>query len=170
MAGEALFGSMNEVRAVFDEAALAAERTGVKIKIPHLSGEDPAGDEAHKPCHTAWRDFFLGSDGWTRPCMSTPVKLLHIDEDPDYSAMWNSKANRDVRAAVNNADAMSGSCRYCYQSSFANWNKKTSFYQFGKEFSPEWGSVTPPRQTRQCRKITAGRSFIEGFSRDLCAA
>jgi MoaA/NifB/PqqE/SkfB family radical SAM enzyme len=139
MEGESLWDSMNEVCEVFAEAEAISEKTGVKIKVPHLRGEDPAGEASHKPCHTAWRDFFLGSDGFTRPCMSTPIKFFHIDEYDSFDAMWNSRQYQDFRKVVNDEQGMAATCRTCYQSSFANWNKKSSFDQTGDDFAPEWG-------------------------------
>ncbi|MDR0664895.1 MAG: radical SAM protein [Helicobacteraceae bacterium] len=138
LAKESLWDSMDEVRAVFDEASESADALGIKVKIPHLRGEDPAGELSHKPCFTAWRDFFLGSDGYVRPCMNTPIKLFHIDKYDDFEAMWNSEETRRFRSLVNDEDTMPDSCRYCYQSSFANWNKRSSWFQTGLKFSPEW--------------------------------
>ncbi|MDR0747700.1 MAG: SPASM domain-containing protein, partial [Helicobacteraceae bacterium] len=83
-------------------------------------------------------DFFLGSDGFVRPCMSTPIKLFHIDKYDNFEAMWNSEEIKCFRSLVNNEEKMPDSCRYCYQSSFANWNKRSSWFQTGLNFSPEW--------------------------------
>ncbi len=141
MASESLYNSMNEVKEVFDEAYRIASDTGVKLKIPHLCGEDPAKDAYHKPCYTAWRDFFLGSDGYVRPCMSTPLKFFHIDNYETFDEMWNSAELIDFRKNVNEDSSMNISCKRCYQSSFANWNRKNSFYQAGVDFSPEWEAV-----------------------------
>jgi radical SAM protein with 4Fe4S-binding SPASM domain len=141
---ESLYDSMDEVRAIFEKSCEIASSTGIKIKLPHLRGEDSAGNAYHKPCYTPWRDFFLGSDGYVRPCMSTPVKLFHVDKYKTFDEMWNSQEFIQFRGRVNDESGMPESCRHCYQSSFANWNKKSSFYQVGKEFSPEWGIVPPP--------------------------
>jgi radical SAM protein with 4Fe4S-binding SPASM domain len=138
LAKESLWDDMDEVRAVFDETIEIAEQLGIKVKIPHLRGEDPAGELPHKPCFTAWRDFFLGSDGYVRPCMSTPIKLFHIDKYDSFDAMWNSKETARFRSLVNDEERMPDSCRYCYQSSFANWNQRSSWFQTGLKFSPEW--------------------------------
>ncbi|MFP3041954.1 radical SAM protein [Treponema primitia] len=145
LAGESLFDEMGEVKNVFDEAYRVAKDCGIAVKLPHLRGEDPAGDAPHKPCYTAWRDFFLGSDGYVRPCMSTPIKLFHIDKYTDFDAMWNGEEFVRFREAVNQEKAMPDSCGNCYQSSFANWNKRSSFFQIGKEFSPEWEKRLDPR-------------------------
>ena len=139
MANESLYDSMDEVKNVFDEAYKIACDTGVKLKLPYLQGEDPSGEAYHKPCYTVWRDFFLGSDGYVRPCMSTPLKFFHIDDYISFDDMWNSKEIIDFRKSVNMDSAMDVSCKRCYQSSFANWNRKSSFYQIGLDFSPEWG-------------------------------
>jgi radical SAM protein with 4Fe4S-binding SPASM domain len=138
MSHESLFNSMDEVKAVFEESCNIAADAGIKIKLPHLRGEDPAGSGYHKPCYTPWRDFFLGSDGYVRPCMSTPVKLFHIDKYETFNEMWNSEEFLRFRKTVNNEENMPGSCKQCYQSSFANWNRESSFFQINKNFSPEW--------------------------------
>jgi radical SAM protein with 4Fe4S-binding SPASM domain len=138
LAKESLWDDMDEVRAVFDETIEIADKLGIKVKIPHLRGEDPSMELPHKPCFTAWRDFFLGSDGFVRPCMSTPIKLFHIDKYDNFEAMWNSEEIKRFRSLVNNEEKMPDSCRYCYQSSFANWNKRSSWFQTGLNFSPEW--------------------------------
>jgi MoaA/NifB/PqqE/SkfB family radical SAM enzyme len=139
MAGESLYGAMEEVRTVFAEAHSIGEKTGVKIKIPHIRGEDPTGAAAHKPCFTAWRDLFLGSDGYVRPCMSTPIKLFHIDEYATFDELWNASSFIRFRESVNSASDMPASCEHCYQSSYANWNRRSAFYQTGKLFLPGWG-------------------------------
>jgi radical SAM protein with 4Fe4S-binding SPASM domain len=140
MAGESLYNSISEVKDVFEEASKISEGTGVKIKLPYLPGKDIAGDASHKPCYSAWRDFFLGSDGYVRPCMSTPLKLFPIDKYDTFEEMWNSREMQDFRKVVNDEAAMPDSCKRCYQSSFANWNKKSSWFQAGEDFAPEWGS------------------------------
>jgi radical SAM protein with 4Fe4S-binding SPASM domain len=143
MLHESLYDDMGEVKKVFEQATAIAESTGVSLKLPHLRGDDPARDAPHKPCYAAWRDLFLGSDGYVRPCMSTPIKLFHIDKYAAFDEIWNSPEIVSFRKAVNDAETMPESCKYCYQSSFANWNKRASFYQIGKEFSPEWGDLLP---------------------------
>ncbi|MDR1911872.1 MAG: radical SAM protein [Helicobacteraceae bacterium] len=137
---ESLWDYMEEVKTVFDEATRIAQKRNIKIKIPHLRGEDPAGDLSHKPCFTAWRDLFLGSDGFVRPCMSTPIKLFHIDKYDSFDQMWNGEEFIRFRSIVNDENKTPESCRYCYQSSFANWNKRSSWFQTGLKFSPDWGS------------------------------
>jgi len=135
---EALYNYKDEVRRVFDKAINLSEELGVKIKLPHIQGEDEAGDKFHKDCYVVWRDFFLGSDGYVRPCMSTPVKLFNIDDYDSFEQMWNSEEYMEFRKKVNDDELMDKSCRVCYQSSYANWNNKESFIQIGQDFSPEW--------------------------------
>ncbi len=138
MRQESLYYCMDEVREVFDEAARLAEQLGVLLKLPHLSGEDPAGDKVHKDCFTPWRDFFLGSDGYVRSCMSTPDKLFHISKYATFEEMWNSPEYQDIRARINDPEKMPAPCSRCYQSSNANWNQKFSFIQIGNVFAPDW--------------------------------
>ena len=59
---ETLWGMENEVRCIFDEAVRLGDELGIVLKLPHIAGEDIAGDNMHKDCFVAWRDFFLGSD------------------------------------------------------------------------------------------------------------
>lgn len=142
MAPQALYGRRTRVEEVFQRAVEAGEKCGVALKLPHLEGEDPAGEQAHKSCYTAWRDFFLGSDGYVRPCMSTSEKLFSIHQYADFAEMWNAPEYQCHRAAVNK-DGMTPACRNCYQSSYANWNKQESFLQIGKQFSPDWEQTSP---------------------------
>ncbi|MGC8490165.1 MAG: radical SAM protein [Syntrophobacteraceae bacterium] len=140
LAPEVLCDDREEVEAVFSEAAALAERFGVLLKLPYLRGHDPAGDAPHKPCFVGWRDLFLGSDGFIRPCQSTAQKLFGLHDYPDFPGMWNSPEYQAFRAAVNREGNMPTQCAICYQSSYANWNRRSSFLQneAGSEFAPSW--------------------------------
>ncbi|AFA49232.1 putative tungsten-containing aldehyde ferredoxin oxidoreductase cofactor-modifying protein [Acetobacterium woodii DSM 1030] len=138
MLHESLYNSELDISRIFTQATELADKLDISIKLPHIQGEDIAENNYHKKCFVAWRDFFLGSDGYVRPCMSTPMKLFNINDYDDFDKMWNSKEYVDFRKRVNNNNLMDNSCKNCYQSSFANWNNKESFIQIGKEFSPEW--------------------------------
>ncbi len=135
---ESLWDKTDEVRRVFQEAAALGEQLGVTLKLPHLQGEDVAGDKAHKDCFVGWRDLFLGSDGYVRPCMSTPEKFFRFGDCKDFAEIWNHPAMQAFRKSVNDANAMPPHCRNCYQSSHCNWNKRESFLQVGMDFAPEW--------------------------------
>jgi hypothetical protein len=54
--------------------------------------------------------------------------------------MWNSTEYQDFRKRVNDHEDMLPECKACYQSSHANWNRKSSFIQMGTgvDFAPEW--------------------------------
>ncbi len=138
LAEESLWNCRTEVKEVFHEAAELGEELGVSLKLPHLQGEDPVGDALHKECFVAWRDFFLGSDGMVRPCMSTPAQFFPFDMSRAFDDMWNDIHYQQYRASVNDARNMDSPCRRCYQSSHCNWNKKMSFLQLAEPFSPEW--------------------------------
>jgi MoaA/NifB/PqqE/SkfB family radical SAM enzyme len=127
-----------EIDRVFTESEHLANNLGIKLKLPHLQNEDPTGKASHKLCFTAYRDFFLGSDGFVRPCMSNAVKFFDISKYDSFDKMWNSEIFQNHRKIVNEESLMSHSCKNCYQSSFANWNKRESFIQTGEKFSPEW--------------------------------
>jgi len=138
---ESLWDCRVEVEEVFQEAAELGEALGVTLKLPYLQGEDPAGDALHRDCFVAWRDFFLGSDGMVRPCMSTPVQFFPFDMSRPFEDMWNDARFREYRARVNDAAQMDGPCRRCYQSSHCNWNQKQSFLQLDETFAPDWGET-----------------------------
>jgi len=140
IAPQVLWDQKEEVRTVFEETMDLAQRSGILVKLPYLQGEDPAGEAAHKRCFVGWRDFFLGSDGFVRPCQSTAQKFLSIQDRSDFMEMWNSSEYQTFRKCVNQGNSMPNQCRICYQSSFANWNKRSSFLQneVSCEFAPEW--------------------------------
>ena len=138
MLEESLWGCEDKIREVFAETERLGEELRVSKKQPHVIGEDVAEDHSHKDCFVAWRDFFLGSDGYVRPCMSTPVKFFRYDKDADFMTIWNSPEYQNYRAIVNDEEKMDSPCKICYQSSHCNWNKKSSFIQVGEQFSPDW--------------------------------
>lgn len=135
---ESLWGQEERVHELFEKAIYIGKELGVHLKLPHYVGEDVAGNQFHKDCFVSWRDFFVGSDGYVRPCMSTPIKFFKYDIDKDFHEMWNSKEYQNYRAIVNDAKRMDKPCKRCYQSSHCNWNRKESFLQIGEDFSPEW--------------------------------
>ena len=135
---ETLWGKESFIQEVFSEAVSVGDETGIVLKLPHIPGEDIAGDNDHKECFVAWRDFFLGSDGYVRPCMSTPIKFFKYDMQKTFLDIWNAPEYQEYRKIVNDHDNMDQPCRRCYQSSHCNWNKKESFIQIGEKFSPDW--------------------------------
>ena len=87
---ESLWGQEELVKEVFEEAIRVGNELGILLKLPHYVGEDVAGDKLHKDCFVSWRDFFLGSDGYVRPCMSTPIHFFEYDKNKDFMEMWNA--------------------------------------------------------------------------------
>ena len=138
LAKEVLWGCVDEVRSVFREAVEVADELEIQMKLPYIQGEDIAGDKEHKDCYTPWRDFFLGSDGFVRPCMSTPIQSEKFDMEKPFEAMWNSESYQKYRKYVNDSEKMDEPCKRCYQSSFCNWNKKRTFLQMEQNFAPKW--------------------------------
>ena len=135
---ETLWGQEELVRKVFEEAIKVGEELGIILKLPHFVGEDVAGEKLHKDCFVTWRDFFLGSDGFVRPCMSTPIHFFEYDKNRNFMDMWNSPEFQNYRTIVNNQQKMDKPCTRCYQSSHCNWNRKESWIQVGEQFSPDW--------------------------------
>lgn len=138
MFDESLYGKRELVRETFEEAIRVGDELGIVLKLPHYEGEDVAGDNLHKDCFVCWRDFFLGSDGFVRPCMSTPIQFFPYDKDRHFMEMWNAKEFQNYRAIVNDQLKMDKPCTRCYQSSHCNWNRRESFVQIGEKFSPDW--------------------------------
>ncbi len=134
---ESLYDNKELVEKYFKKAEEIAEKLDVKLKLPYLQGEDVAGDKYHKDCFNAWRDIFISSDLTVRPCQSTSLKFFDLDKNKPFMEIWNSEIFQNFRRTVNSSD-MPLHCKNCYQSSFANWNKKTSFIQVGNQFAPEW--------------------------------
>jgi len=137
LAREALLDCQGEVAQAFDLAALRAQELGVLLKLPYVQGRDPAGDAPHRACFSSYRDFFLGSDGFVRPCMSTPDKFFKFSPDTDFMGLWNSEPYINHRKTVNSRE-MCGNCRKCYQSTHCNWNRRGSYVQTDAQFAPEW--------------------------------
>ncbi len=140
MASEALWNEKANVENIFERAETLGEELGVHLKLPHLQGEDAAGDKSHKDCFVGWRDLFLGSDGYVRPCMSTPDKFFKFDDYTGFDEVWNHEKMRKFRESVNDEVKMPIHCKNCYQSSHCNWNRQESFIQSGMEFAPIWES------------------------------
>ena len=104
-----------------------AKKLNIKLKLPYLQGEDIAGDKYHKDCFVAYRDFFLASDGFVRPCQSTAVKFLRFEDYDNFEDMWNGHEFQEFRKNVNDKNSMCNECKRCFQSSHANWNNELSF-------------------------------------------
>lgn len=138
LADEVLYNCQEDVRKVFNEAERIGNELNIVLKLPHIQGEDPAGDNCHKECFVVWRDFFLGSDGYVRPCMSTPTKFFKFDMSKKFQEMWNDENYIIYRKTINNEKLMDNPCKRCYQSSHCNWNKKGSFLQVDEDFAPSW--------------------------------
>jgi radical SAM protein with 4Fe4S-binding SPASM domain len=146
LADEVLWSSAEDVRKVFAETVKRGESLGIKIKLPYIQGEDIAGEKLHKDCFVGWRDFFIGSDGYIRPCQSIARKLFHSSMYESFKDAWNSAEMTEFRSIVNDGVKMWDECKGCYQSSHANWNKKSSFLQIGQKFAPEWEGGTNDRR------------------------
>ena len=137
LAHEVLWDEKEKTKEIFNRAEALANELNISLKLPYLIGEDPANDKAHKDCYVTWRDFFIGSDDYIRPCMSTNVEFFKYNKDTDFMTMWNDEKFQEYRKNVN-TENMDKNCTHCYQSSFCNWNKKHSFYQIDEAFSPDW--------------------------------
>lgn len=134
---EVLWNERKRVERVFDEAVAVAAKSGIRIKLPHLQDDDPAGERAHRDCSFPYRDLFIGSDGRIRPCVSSDEQM-HSIQDSDLMSSWNQKGLREYRETVNLTGRMNDTCKRCYHSSCANWNQRSSFIQTGAQFAPEW--------------------------------
>lgn len=136
---EVLWDKKKEIKEVFDETIKRGNKLGIKVKLPYIQGEDIAGDKFHKDCFAGWRDFFIGADGYVRPCQSISRKMFHISKYNSFQEAWNSDEFVNFRSVVNDPQRMFEECKRCYQSSYANWNRRASFLQIGEKFAPNWG-------------------------------
>ncbi len=147
--GETLHNRQELVKDAFEKARKLAARYDINLKLPELQGRSMAGDLSHKPCAFPWRDLFIGSDGFVRPCQSSAEKLMDMRGFDNVLDAWNSPQMQDLRGRVNDEKRMSESCRHCYHSSCANWNRRSAFMQLGQTFAPEWAGLKkglPPRK------------------------
>lgn len=138
MLDESLWGLEEEVQTVFNETYTRAKQNKIDLELPYISGEDPAFERYHSNCFVGWRDFFLGSDGFIRPCMSTTEKFIRLNKSKSFFEIWNSEEFMKHRKCVNITTKMSSSCKRCYQSSYCNWNLEKSFIQVDEIFFPKW--------------------------------
>lgn len=136
--GETLYQEYDLLKDVFRRSAAMAAEKNIRIKLPYLMGEDPSGSLSHRECFFPWRDLFIGSNGYIRPCVSAAEELFHLASQSDFVQIWNHPQLSAYRHAVNDPQLMTVECRKCYHSTCANWNKKQSFIQTGECFSPQW--------------------------------
>ena len=137
LVSETLYNKRDKVERIFNETSRLGEELGVKIKLPYLQGDDIGGAMKHKPCYVGWRDFFLGSDGYIRPCQSSSVKFFKYSKEMKFKDIWNCNEYQFFRKNIN-CNKMGEECKRCYQSSHANWNNKSAFIQVNEEFAPTW--------------------------------
>ncbi len=64
--------------------------------------------------------------------------MFHVSKYDSFQESWNSEEMVDFRSVVNDPDEMWEGCRFCYQSSHSNCNRRTAFLQIGQEFAPSW--------------------------------
>ena len=138
LAGESILNKQEMIRKYFNAAGEIASKKNINLKVPEIQGEGDAGNLKHKPCPFPWRDLYIGSDGFVRPCQSSADKLFDIREYSSPVEAWNSQEMQQMRATVNDEELMPRGCANCYHSSCANWNLPTSFVQLGTTFAPEW--------------------------------
>ncbi|MDR1418253.1 MAG: radical SAM protein [Endomicrobium sp.] len=137
LVNQTLYGEEEKVREVFKKTEERAQKHKILLKLPYIAGSDPAENALHRDCFVAYRDFYLGSDGYVRPCMSTSQKFFKFDKYCKFFDMWNAGEFKKHRMIVNTPN-MPNSCKNCYQSSHCNWNNKKSYNQIEEDFAPEW--------------------------------
>jgi radical SAM protein with 4Fe4S-binding SPASM domain len=135
---EVLWGYKDMVKDIFEKSAEIAGKYEIKLKLPFLQGEDIAENKYHKDCYVGWRDFFIGADSYIRPCQSSSTKMLKFDKTLTFDEIWNSKEFQDFRLKVNDPKLMHANCKNCYQSSYANWNRREAFVCAENDFSTIW--------------------------------
>lgn len=141
MEKEVILSCVPEIKKLFQFLKLQCNQKNIELELPFLPGEDPTGEKKHRDCVFPWRDLFIGSDGWVRPCMSTSERLFALDIQQSFIKQWNHEKLCSYRKNVNNEAFMSESCKSCYHSSTCNWNMIHSFLQYDEQFSPNWGNI-----------------------------
>lgn len=139
MEKEIVLNYMPEIKEIFQFLIKQCLQYGIELELPYLPGEDPAGGKKHHDCVFPWRDLFIGSDGWVRPCMSTSDRLFPLDIRLPFIKQWNHEQLQNYRKYVNDEIFMQESCKRCYHSSCCNWNMPHAFIQYDQRFSPDWG-------------------------------
>ncbi|MBI1911391.1 MAG: radical SAM protein [Deltaproteobacteria bacterium] len=159
---ETLVDKQELVRKFFREAKARASEMNINLKLPPIQGEDEEGGAfSHKPCAFPWRDLYIGSDGYIRPCQSSAHKILNISGFTSFREIWNSKQMQEFRERVNDEQLMSENCKNCYQSTCANWNRQASFIQLGKKFAPEWEDTQEALIAKQALEKLASKGIKE---------
>jgi radical SAM protein with 4Fe4S-binding SPASM domain len=138
IAHESLINDVSIIKKIFKNAIKIASKLRIELELPYIKGNDPAGDNYHHDCFVGWRDLYIGSDNYIRPCMHTNEKIIFLDLKKNIFDIWNCSSMQQHRLSVNNNYLMNESCKNCYHSSFANWNKSNSLIQTGYEFAPQW--------------------------------
>jgi radical SAM protein with 4Fe4S-binding SPASM domain len=132
MAKLSLYNKQELVKKNFLLAEKKANEKGIQLKMPYMQGVDPAGTALHRQCFFPFRDLFIGSDGFVRPCMSITERMFSLDSVQTFNEAWNHDKMRDLRKN------MTEECNKCYHSSCANWNNKESFIQIDELLLPDW--------------------------------
>ncbi len=135
---ETLLNNKELAMKAFSEARERAQKFNIKLKLPEIQGEGESGDSRHKPCPFPWRDMYIGSDGFLRPCQSSSQKLVHVSKYQFLEILWNCAELQNLRRTVNEERSMPRQCYNCYHSTSANWNLEHSFVQIEKDFAPQW--------------------------------
>ena len=142
--GETIWNNQEDYKEYFNKAIELAKKYGILLKFPPFIGEDPAGNSLHRECSVVWRDLFIGSDDFVRPCQSTSLKIANINdynlENPkDFFQLWNHPKFQEMRRTIDDNDNMNANCKVCYQASHANWNMKHAHLQKADCSMPDWG-------------------------------
>jgi len=132
LAKNSLYNKSEIVRKYFDLAGERAEKKSILLKLPYIQNEDPAGEELHRRCYFPFRDLFIGSDGYVRPCVSNSRRLFYIDSVNSFNRIWNHDTMKKLR------EEYTQECLSCYHSSCTNWNRKSAFLQLSDDVLPEW--------------------------------
>lgn len=138
MINQSLYSDQEHVEKVFDFSIKKARAKNILLKIPFIQGHDPAKKLNHRECHFLYRDLFIGSDGYIRPCVSHEKRLFNIDDMNSFKEIWNHQCIQLYRKIVNNPNKEDIYCQKCYHSSCANWNNEASFLQLENRL-PNWG-------------------------------
>jgi len=125
----------------FADARREADKTGLKLNLPPLIGQDKSGDMLHKECNTPQDTFFLSSNGDVRACMISNEIFGNI-QSMDPESIWSGDALKRFRKEVN-SKALPIDCRTCWQASHLNVNRRDAHVRLDVQIGKQ--KMKPPQ-------------------------
>lgn len=107
---------LHRVEAVFAEARAAADRLGIKLRLPPTRPKDyPPEMPGSERCNWPWTAAYISYQGYAMPCcmVASPDQVnLGLLDGSNLSEVWNGKAYQDFRAQLASTHPLE-ICRNC---------------------------------------------------------